>query len=57
MATAPKGVIFDSPEQIARHGRDIYLQAGLTRAMPPASAVTMDESERQLIVRWYEGAR
>jgi uncharacterized membrane protein len=57
MTTAPKGVSFDSPEQIARHARDIYLQAGLTRAMPPASAATMEDSERQLIVRWYEGAR
>jgi uncharacterized membrane protein len=57
MATAPKGVIFDRPDQIARHARDIYLQAGLTRAMPPASAATMEDSERQLILRWYEGAR
>ncbi len=52
----PKGVRLDSPEEIARHAREIYLQAGVTHAMPPANLSYMENSERALIVDWYRTA-
>ena len=53
---APKGVILETREQIAAHGRDIYLQAGRSHAMPPANVSFMEDAERALIVAWYENA-
>ncbi|MSU90409.1 cysteine desulfurase [Rhodobacteraceae bacterium 2CG4] len=52
----PKGVRLDTPEDIARHAREIYLQAGVTRAMPPANLSHMEDAERALIVDWYRRA-
>ena len=34
---APKGVILETPAQIANWAREIYVQAGLSHAMPPAN--------------------
>lgn len=53
---APRGVVLDSPEAIANHARDIWLQAGLTRAMPPANVSFMEPEERNAIRAWFEGA-
>ena len=54
MITPPKGVAFDTKEQIALHAREIYLEAGLSRAMPPANVTLMEDADRALIVKWYE---
>ncbi len=56
IAVAPKGVVLETQEQAALFARDIYLQAGRSRAMPPANLTYMEDAERALIVRWYEGA-
>jgi uncharacterized membrane protein len=53
---APKGVALDTPESIARHARDIYLQAGVSRAMPPANMSFIEAAERAKIVAWYRAA-
>jgi uncharacterized membrane protein len=53
LASAPKGVLLDSPSAIATMAREIYLQAGLTDAMPPANLTFMEPEERALIVAWY----
>jgi len=53
IATAPRGVLLDSPARIARHARQIYLMAGLTNAMPPANVSQIEPRERAAIVRWY----
>ena len=53
---APKGVVLDSPEAIARHARDIYLQAGVSHAMPPGNVTWMEEPDRQMIRDWYRNA-
>jgi uncharacterized membrane protein len=53
---APKGVVLETPSDIAREARRIYLQAGLTPAMPPANLSYMEQSERDAIVMWYRGA-
>ncbi|MDW4498406.1 urate hydroxylase PuuD [Sulfitobacter sp. D35] len=53
---APKGVRLDNAYQITRNARAIYLQSGLSHAMPPANLAMMQEGERAAIVAWYEGA-
>jgi uncharacterized membrane protein len=53
---APKGVILETPEQVALNARAIYLQAGLSHAMPPGNLSNMDASERQQIRHWFENA-
>ncbi|MCB2129571.1 MAG: urate hydroxylase PuuD [Rhodobacteraceae bacterium] len=50
---APKGVILETPEQIATLAREIYLQAGVSHAMPPANASFIEPEERAKIVSWY----
>jgi uncharacterized membrane protein len=54
---APKGVMLDSDAGIAEHGREIYLQAGRSHAMPPGNVTAITPEERALIVAWFEDAR
>ena len=54
IAIAPKNVKLETDTQIARHARDIYLQAGRTNAMPPANLSFIEPRERQQIIEWYE---
>ena len=56
IASAPKGVLLEEEHQIVTRARDIYLQAGRSHAMPPGNATYMEDTERALIVAWYEGA-
>lgn len=53
---APKGVVLETPAQIAAEARRIYLQSGVSHAMPPANLTYMEPSERQAIINWYRGA-
>jgi len=53
---APKNVKLETPADIARHARDIYLQAGRSHAMPPGNVSFVEPEERALIVAWYESA-
>lgn len=52
----PKDVVLETPAQIAREARRIFLQAGVTHAMPPANLSFMEQSERDAIVRWFRAA-
>lgn len=54
---APKNVLLETKADIARAAKEIYLQAGVTNAMPPANVSFMEEEERRKIIRWYRGAR
>lgn len=56
IARAPKAVRLDSPGQVARQARRIYVQAGLSHAMPPANVSFMEPSERAAIQAWYRRA-
>ncbi len=56
MLWAPKGVHLETEQQVAQYAREIYLQAGLTHAMPPANVTFIEPQERDRIVRWYEAA-
>ncbi|PRY95768.1 putative membrane protein [Hasllibacter halocynthiae] len=53
---APKGVVLETPADVARHAREIHLQAGASHAMPPANITLMEDDERALIRRWWHGA-
>lgn len=52
----PKGVVLETPAQIAREALRIYLQAGISHAMPPGNLSYIEPAEREAIVRWYRGA-
>ena len=53
---APKGVRLETEHQIALQARQIYLQAGISHAMPPANLSYIEPDERARIVAWYEAA-
>lgn len=57
MQWAPKGVYLETPGDVARHADQIYLQAGVSHAMPPPNAVQMDEEARRSIVAWVREVR
>ena len=52
----PKGVRLETEAQIAGQAQAIYLQSGLSHAMPPANVSWMEDAERAAIVEWYRGA-
>lgn len=56
IAFPPKGVQLENAAQIAANARRIFLQAGLTNAMPPANLSYMEPEERAAIVAWYRAA-
>ena len=53
---APKQVYLETKGDIAGAARQIYLQAGVSHAMPPANLTWMEPEERATIIRWYRGA-
>jgi len=53
---APKGILLETPSDIAAAARLIYIQSGVTHAMPPANVSWMEEDERRQIVTWYRDA-
>ncbi|MBC6442813.1 MAG: urate hydroxylase PuuD [Rhodobacteraceae bacterium] len=57
MRWPPKGVVLETKSDVARHARDIYLQAGRSHAMPPPYAIrTMTKENRLSIIAWYRNA-
>lgn len=53
---APKDVHLDTPERVAHHAREVWLQAGMSHAMPPANLSFMEEEERAAIRAWFRRA-
>ena len=53
---APKGLLLETEHDIARAATQIFLQAGVTHAMPPANVSYMEDDERRMIVEWYRNA-
>ena len=56
MHWAPKGVLLETPTDIAQNARAIYLQAGISHAMPPANVTYITDAERQTLAAWYSAA-
>ncbi len=58
MRWPPKRVVLETESDVARHAQAIYLQAGLSHAMPPPNAIaTMTQENRATIVAWYRAAK
>ncbi len=53
---APKGVVLETKSDVARHAKEIFLHAGVSRAMPPPNAFEMDDESRNAIVAWFRAA-
>ncbi|WP_170366689.1 urate hydroxylase PuuD [Ruegeria arenilitoris] len=53
---APKGVLLETEGDIARNAEQIYLQAGVSHAMPPANVTYMEPEDREAIIRWFRNA-
>jgi len=53
---APKGVLLETKADIARNAQQIYLQAGVSHAMPPANVTFMEPQDRDAIIRWFRNA-
>ncbi|MEM8787737.1 MAG: urate hydroxylase PuuD [Pseudomonadota bacterium] len=49
----PKGVRLDDANSIAAQARPIYLQSGISHAMPPGNLSYMEPDERAAIIAWY----
>jgi uncharacterized membrane protein len=54
MASAPKGTMFDHPEQIEQRADLIYQQVAVLRVMPPGNITQLSDAERSAIASWYE---
>ena len=55
VGTPPKGVMLDTPERIRLHARQIYVQAVMTRAMPPGGNITeISDADRKVLAAWVE---
>jgi uncharacterized membrane protein len=52
----PKGVRLETAAEVAHEARRIYIQAGVTDAMPPANVSFVEPEERAKIVAWYRAA-
>ena len=50
---APNGIALETEVQIATFAREIYLQSGVSRAMPPANITEIEDADRATILRWY----
>lgn len=57
IARAPRNVLLETPSEIAKQARQIYLHAGITDAMPPANISWMEPQERALIRDWFRTVR
>ena len=52
IASAPKGVLLDSPAQIKLHAKLIDINAVRSRAMPPGNITEISMEDRQVLAAW-----
>ena len=52
----PNGVLLETTKDITKAAKTIYVQAGITPAMPPANITFMEDSERQKVINWYRAS-
>jgi uncharacterized membrane protein len=58
VGTAPKGVVLETPQEIAQEAPRIKVQAVDTKAMPLGNVTKMTQAERDVLARWIaQGAR
>jgi len=49
---APKGILLDTADEIARHARLIEINAVRSHAMPPGNITEISPAERQVLAAW-----
>ena len=52
---APKGVMFNTPEQIKSYAEQIKMQAVVSKVMPQGNKTNITEDERALLANWIRG--
>jgi len=52
-SAAPKGVLFDTQQEIVANARRAYEQVVVTKAMPLGNVTGITGAERELIGRWF----
>jgi uncharacterized membrane protein len=52
LASAPKGILLDSPALIARNAQLIMEQSVMTNAMPPNNITEITKDERHVLAMW-----
>ena len=57
MINAPKGVFLETDHDIVRGAKEIYIQAGVSHAMPPANITNLANEDRIKIVKWFRSAQ
>ncbi len=57
MQWAPKGVFLETRADVAAHAREIYLQAAVSHAMPPANITDLPDADRVVLAEWYRAGR
>ena len=57
IAIAPKGVMLDTPERIARQAEAIRYHAVLTASMPPNNITGLEPEERRTLAEWLAKAK
>ena len=57
IGVAPRGIFLESEAEIARAAEKIFINAGMTNAMPPANVTYMEPEERQAIIKWFKAAQ
>jgi uncharacterized membrane protein len=53
---APTGVFLETESDIAKHAVQIYVQAAISHAMPPANVTDISDADRQTLARWFRAA-
>jgi len=53
-STAPKGVMLETAEEIARQAQTIHQQVVVTKAMPIGNLTQITDEERALIDQWFQ---
>lgn len=53
-ATAPSGMLLQTPELIRKNATKVYLQSVQLKAMPLGNLTNMTDEERAIIGAWYE---
>ncbi len=54
MTAAPGNLYLETKYDIARNAKAIYFTAGISHYMPPNNISYMEDTERKLIVEWFE---
>jgi uncharacterized membrane protein len=56
-AAAPKGYMYDTPEQIIAQASQIHQQTVVLKAMPIGNLTGITDDERALLAKWYQELR